>query len=68
MTLRRVSELSGEDNNLFGLGGARWFAPGERGGDIMSGGAVAFGNAAAAGAGGGPPGGREGSMIELLLL
>lgn len=43
MTLCHVTELSGEDDNLFGLGGARWLVPGERGGDIMSGGAVAFG-------------------------
>lgn len=49
MTLRQVSELSGEDNNLFGLGGIR-FAPGERGGDVMLGGAVAFGKTAATGA------------------
>lgn len=50
MTLRQVSELSGEDDDLFGLGGVR-FAPGERGGDVMLGGAVAFGKTAAAGAG-----------------
>lgn len=53
MTLWHLTELSGEDNNLFGLGGARRFAPGERGGDIMSGGTVAFGEAVTTGAGGG---------------
>lgn len=44
MTVWQVSELSGEDNHLFG------FAPGERGRDVMLGGAVAFGKATATGA------------------
>lgn len=61
MTLWHVTELSGEDNNLFGLGGARWFAPGERGGDIMSGGAVAFGETITTGAEGGLSGRWEGN-------
>lgn len=52
MTLWQVSERSGEDNHLFGLGGAR-FAPGDRGGDVMLGGAVAFGKTTATGAEGG---------------
>lgn len=60
MTLRHVTELSGEDNNLFGLGGARRFAPGERGGDVMSGGAVAFGKSMTPGAEGGLSGRWEG--------
>lgn len=49
MTLWQVSELSGEDNHLFWLGGAR-FAPGERGGDVVLGGAAAFGKTTATGA------------------
>lgn len=53
MTLRHVGELSGEDNDLLGLGGTRWFQPGECGGDVASGGAVAFGRTSADGAEGG---------------
>lgn len=53
MTLWQMSEISGEDDDLFGLGGARGFAPGERGDDIMLGGAVAFGKTMATGAKGG---------------
>lgn len=63
MTLWHVGELSGEDNNLFGLGGALWFAPGERGSDIMSGGAVAFGKTEATGAERGLSGGRKHEYI-----
>ncbi len=64
MTLWHVTELSGEDNNLFGSGGAWWFAPGEGGGDIMSGGAVAFGKTMTHGAEGGLSGGRwEGNVF-----
>lgn len=60
MTLWQVSELSGEDDNLFGLGSARGSAPGERGDDIMLGGAVAFGKTMATGAEGGLSGKWEG--------
>lgn len=59
MTLRHVTELSGEDNNLFGLGGAWWFELGECGGDIMSGGAVAFSQTMTPIAEGGLSGRRE---------
>lgn len=63
-----MGELSGEDNNLFGLGGALWFAPGERGSDIMSGGAVAFGKTEATGAERGLSGGREGERGNMSIL
>lgn len=64
MTLRHVTELSGEDDDLFGLGGARRFGPGERGGDIMAwgGGAVAFGEAVTTGAEEGLSGKWEGNI------
>lgn len=51
MTLWHLTELPGEDNDLFGLGGARCFMPGEHGGDIMSGGTMAFGQTTTTGAG-----------------
>lgn len=50
MAVRQVGELSGEDNDLLGLGGARRFAPWERGGYVMMGRAAALGETAAAGA------------------
>ena len=61
MTLRHVTELSGEDHYLFGLGGAVGFAPGERGGDLMAGGAAACGGAGTMGAEEGLSGRWEGN-------
>lgn len=41
VTLWHVIQLSGEDNNFFGLGGTRRVVPGKRLGDIMLRGTVA---------------------------
>lgn len=67
MTQWHVSELSAEDNNLLGFGGAWWFAPGERESDIMSGGAVAFVKTATTGAEGGLSGRGEGSIFFIMV-
>lgn len=61
-----MGELSGEDYNLFGLGGAWCFASGEGRGDIMSGGAVAFGKTMTSGAEGRLSGRWQGNIIMLL--
>jgi len=58
-----VTELSAEDGDPRGLGGAWRFAPGERGGDIVAGGAVAFGEAVTAGAEEGLSGRWEGNVF-----
>lgn len=50
MAMRQVGELTGEDDDLFGLGGVRRFAPRERGGHAMLGRAAALGETAAAAA------------------
>ena len=63
-----MTELSGEDNNLFGLGGAWWFEPGKRGGDIMSGGAVAFGQTMTPRAEGGLSGRRKEKFVEKFFV
>lgn len=62
MTVWQVGELSGEDNDFFGLGGAQWFAPGERGGYVMVRGAAALGKTTAARAKGRLSKRREGEI------
>lgn len=50
MAVWQVGELTGEDNDLFGLGGTRRFASGERGGHVVLGRAAASGQTPTAGA------------------